>query len=119
MKRSKSAVVCVLLVAGCSMFGARADQHNEQEWKNLKLWYGEPARKWTEALPVGNGRLGAMVFGTVETERLQLNEDTLWAGHPLDRDRVGAHKYLPEARRLIFEGKYVEAQRIMQRQFMG
>ncbi|MFH1719540.1 MAG: glycoside hydrolase N-terminal domain-containing protein, partial [Planctomycetota bacterium] len=119
MKHLKSAVICILLVAGCSMLGARADKPNEQEWKNLKLWYDEPAQKWTEALPVGNGRLGAMVFGTVETERLQLNEDTLWAGHPLDRDRVGAHKYLPEARRLIFEGKYVEAQSIMQREFMG
>jgi len=119
MKHLKSAVVCILLVAGCSMFGARADEQNEQEWKNLKLWYDEPAQKWTEALPVGNGRLGAMVFGTVETERLQLNEDTLWAGHPLDRDRVGAYKYLPEARRLIFEGKNVEAQSVMQREFMG
>ncbi|UCC97714.1 MAG: glycoside hydrolase family 95 protein [Phycisphaerales bacterium] len=119
MKHLKLAAICMLFAAGCSTFGPRADQLNEREWKNLKLWYDEPAQKWTEALPVGNGRLGAMVFGTVETERLQLNEDTLWAGHPLDRDRVGAHKYLPEARRLIFEGKYVEAQSLMQRQFMG
>ena len=89
------------------------------EWKNLKLWYRQPAQKWTEALPVGNGRLGAMVFGAVETEQLQLNEDTLWAGNPIERDRVGAYKHLDEARKLIFNGKYTEAQRIMQRKFMG
>ncbi|MHC4330656.1 MAG: glycoside hydrolase family 95 protein, partial [Planctomycetota bacterium] len=58
-------------------------------------------------------------FGTVETEQLQLNEDTVWAGRPIERDRVGAHKHLAEARRLIFEGKYTEGQKIMQREFMG
>jgi len=89
------------------------------EWDKLKLWYRRPAQKWTEALPVGNGRLGAMVFGKVETEQLQLNEDTLWAGHPIDRDRVGAYKHLDEVRKLLFDGKYIEAQRIMQREFMG
>jgi alpha-L-fucosidase 2 len=50
----------------------------------LRLWYRQPAAQWVEALPVGNGRLGAMVFGGVEKERLQLNEDTLWAGGPYD-----------------------------------
>ncbi|UCG57243.1 MAG: glycoside hydrolase family 95 protein [Phycisphaerales bacterium] len=85
----------------------------------LKLWYRQPAQKWTEALPVGNGRLGAMVFGGIETEHLQLNEDTVWAGHPVDRDRVGAHKHLAKARELMFAGKYLEAQRLVQREFMG
>ncbi len=89
------------------------------KWNKLKLWYRKPAQKWTEALPVGNGRLGAMVFGKVKTEQLQLNEDTLWAGHPIERDRVGAYKHLDESRKLIFEGKYTEGQRIMQREFMG
>ena len=68
---------------------------------------------------MGNGRLGAMVFGAVDSERLQLNEDTVWAGHPLERDRVGAHKHLAQARQLIFEGKYTEAQKLVQNQFMG
>jgi alpha-L-fucosidase 2 len=113
MKHLKTAVVSILLVAGCPVPGA------QEEWNNLKLWYNKPAQKWTEALPVGNGRLGAMVFGTVEMELLQLNEDTLWAGQPVERDRVGAHQHLAEARRLIFEGEYTEAQRIMQREFMG
>jgi len=86
---------------------------------DVRLWYRRPAQKWTEALPIGNGRLGAMVFGTVETDQLQLNEDTLWAGQPIDRDRVGAYKHLTEARRLIFAGKYAEAQSLVQQEFMG
>jgi alpha-L-fucosidase 2 len=124
MKNLKVLIVSALfigsiLVAGCSMPGTGARVHIEENWNNLKLWYDKPAQKWTEALPIGNGRLGAMVFGTVETERLQLNEDTIWASQPIERDRVGASKHLPEARRLIFEGKYTEAQKIMQREFMG
>jgi alpha-L-fucosidase 2 len=99
--------------------GAQSDSSDDTKWSELKLWYEQPAQKWTEALPVGNGRLGAMVFGGTDTEQVQLNEDTLWAGKPLDRDRVGAYKYLPEVRQLIFEGKYTQAQRIVQREFMS
>ena len=123
MKNLKATVAAFVLVgiifAECSALGAQSVSHNDEKWNHLKLWYNKPAQKWTEALPVGNGRLGAMVYGTVENERLQLNEDTLWAGQPVNRDRVGAYKYLPEVRRLIFEGKYAEAQGIMQREFMG
>src|SRR5438045_9118989 len=68
----------------------------------LSLWYRQPARQWVEALAVGNGRLGAMVFGGVDRERLQLNEDTLWAGGPYDPANPEAPQHLPEARRLIF-----------------
>ncbi len=75
----------------------------------MKLWYLKPAREWTEALPVGNGRLGAMVFGGVKTERLQLNEDTLWSGEPKDWNNPRSRELLPEVRRLIFEGRYKEA----------
>ncbi|MHC4519029.1 MAG: glycoside hydrolase family 95 protein, partial [Planctomycetota bacterium] len=88
-------------------------------WGSLKLWYDKPAQKWTEALPVGNGRLGAMVFGGTDVERIQLNEDTLWAGPPVPEDRVGAHEHIARARELIFAGKYAEAQKIMQREVMG
>lgn len=119
MNYAKVAVVSVLFFAGCSATGVGTPGQSRRGWDNLKLWYESPAQKWTEALPVGNGRLGAMVFGTVETEHLQLNEDTVWAGKPVERDRAGAHKYLAEARRLIFEGKYAEGQKIMQREFMG
>ncbi len=89
------------------------------DWTQLKLWYRQPAKEWTEALPVGNGRLGAMVFGGADTERIQLNEDTIWAGHPIDRDRVGAYKHLPAVRRMLFEGKYAEAQDLVQKEFFG
>ena len=65
----------------------------------LTLWYPQPARIWEEALPVGNGRLGAMVFGGVFAERVQLNEDTLWSGGPKDGNNPAAAGYLPEVRR--------------------
>jgi alpha-L-fucosidase 2 len=74
-----------------------------------RLWYRQPAARWEEALPVGNGRLGAMVFGRVEQERLQLNEDTLWSGSPYVPDSPEAYEALPEVRRLIAEGRYKEA----------
>ena len=76
---------------------------------DLLLRYDKPASEWTEALPIGNGRLGAMIFGGVATEQIQLNEDTLYAGSPYDPNNPEALKALPEARRLIFEGKYKEA----------
>ena len=75
----------------------------------LTLWYSRPAARWVEALPVGSGRLGAMVFGGVGLDRLQLNEDTLWSGGPKDWNNPNAKTVLPEIRRLIAEGKYVEA----------
>jgi alpha-L-fucosidase 2 len=82
---------------------AVAPRHEEH------LWYRQPAGVWTEALPVGNGRLGAMVFGRVAQERLQLNEDTLWAGSPYDPDNPEALAALPQVRALLAEGKYKEA----------
>ena len=83
----------------------------------LALWYRQPATKWLEALPVGNGRLGAMVFGGTAQERIQLNEDSLWSGGPSpDSDRPEAPKYREEVRRLCFEGKYVEADRLTARE---
>jgi alpha-L-fucosidase 2 len=75
----------------------------------LVLWYDRPAREWLEALPVGNGRLGCMVFGGVETERLQLNEGSVWSGSPQDSDNPAALAALPEVRQLLFDGKYTEA----------
>ncbi|MHC4704453.1 MAG: glycoside hydrolase family 95 protein, partial [Planctomycetota bacterium] len=119
MKYVKAMVVLTVIAAGCSTLGTQSTGQSRQGWDSLKLWYDKPAQKWTEALPVGNGRLGAMVFGTIETEQLQLNEDTVWAGKPIERDRAGAHRHLAEARRLIFEGKYVEGQKLVQREFMG
>lgn len=71
----------------------------------LTLWFSEPAKKWSDALPVGNGRLGAMIFGDAITERLALNEDTLWSGHPRDWNNPGAKEHLPIVRKLVLEGQ--------------
>jgi alpha-L-fucosidase 2 len=75
-----------------------------------RLWFNRPAEKWVEALPLGNGRLGAMVFGNPYRERIQLNEITVWGGAPYRNDNPDALMALPEVRKLIFEGKYKEAQ---------
>ena len=76
---------------------------------NLILWYEHPARQWVEALPVGNGRLGAMVFGGVTEERLQLNEDTLWSGGPRAANNPDAPTILPQVREAVLAGDYVRA----------
>ncbi len=85
----------------------------------LSLWYRRPARQWVEALPIGNGRLAAMVFGGINSECLQLNEDTLWGGGPYDPNNPEALAALPEARRLIFEGKYKEAHKLIGEKMMA
>jgi len=82
-----------------------------QQSEALKLWYKKPAGKtWTDALPVGNGRLGAMVYGNPEQEIIKLNESSVWAGGPNRNDNPDALAALPEIRKLIFEGKHAEAQ---------
>jgi alpha-L-fucosidase 2 len=83
------------------------------------LWYDRPATQWTEALPVGNGRLGAMVFGGKERERLQLNEDTLYAGGPYDPNNPEALDALSEARRLVFAGEYKKANDLIGEKMMA
>jgi len=85
----------------------------------LTLWYQQPAVQWVEALPIGNGRIGAMVFGGTSEERLQLNEDTLWGGGPYDPANPDALSALPEVRRLIFEGRYVEAKALIDEKMMA
>jgi alpha-L-fucosidase 2 len=88
------------------------DSHG-QVHPNLKLWYEAPAgNTWESALPVGNGRLGAMVFGNVENEIIKLNEHTLWSGGPHRNDNPKALAALPQLRALIFDGKYKEAERL-------
>ena len=78
----------------------------------LKLWYATPAANWNEALPIGNGRLGAMVFGNPAKEQLQLNEETVWTGGPNKNITSESGAAIPELRKLIFEGKFEEAQAI-------
>ncbi len=87
--------------------------------QDLKLWYYNPAVKWTEALPLGNGRIGAMVFGGVEQDRIQFNEETLWTGEPRNYNRKGAYKYLDSIRQLLFAGRQKEAEALAEKEFMG
>ncbi len=86
---------------------------------DLELWYDEPANHWLEALPVGNGRMGAMVHGGITEEIIQFNEDTIWHGKPHDYSRAGAHEHLSEIRSLLFAGKQKEAEALAMEVFMG
>jgi alpha-L-fucosidase 2 len=85
-----------------------------------ELWYGQPAERWLEALPVGNGRLGAMVFGGTQTERIALSESTAWSGAPATGEvNPGALTHLSEIQQLFFEGKYEEAQVLSGKYLVG
>lgn len=86
--------------------------------EELKLWYAQPATEWVEALPLGNSRLGVMVYGNPANEELQLNEETFWAGSPYRNDNENALKVLPEVRGLVFAEKYKEAHDLIQSNFM-
>jgi alpha-L-fucosidase 2 len=90
--------------------------NNEQPWS---LWYTQPASCWEEALPVGNGRIGGMVFGDINQERIQLNEDTLWSGFPRDTNNYEALRYLKRVRELLADHKYVEAEQLVQSKLLG
>jgi alpha-L-fucosidase 2 len=85
----------------------------------LSLWYRQPATEWVEALPVGNGHLGAMVFGGVPEERIQFNESTLWVGEPRDYSHTGASNHLAAIRQLLFDGKQKEAEQLAMKEFMS
>ena len=85
----------------------------------LTLWYRRPARQWVEALPVGNGRLGAMIYGGIVNELLQLNEDTLYGGGPYDPNNPESLAALPEVRRLVFEGSYSDAHKLISEKMMA
>src|SRR3954470_6163190 len=77
---------------------------------SMVLWYRQPADKWVEALPVGNGRLGAMVFGGVDAERIQLNEDTVWSGAVMPDVPADISRELPAIRQLLFDGQFAEGE---------
>lgn len=101
----------LLLVGACvwMMLSAHA--------QNLKLWYQQPAKTWVEALPVGNSSMGAMVYGGTSREELQLNEETLWGGGPYRNDNPKAFESLAEVRNLIFSGKTMDAQNLIDQTF--
>ncbi|PWS33237.1 glycoside hydrolase family 95 protein [Pedobacter paludis] len=108
-KTTKYFSVLFLLSLGCVNVFAQ----------NNQLWYNKPAEKWTDALPIGNGRLGAMIFAGPMVDHIQFNEETLWTGKPRDYNKKGASAYLPQIRKLLFEGKQKEAEDLAQQEFMG
>ena len=83
-----------------------------------RLWYARPATHWLEALPIGNSRMGAMIYGGTDTEEIQLNEETFWSGEPYNNNSKESLEYLPEVRRLIFEGKEGKAARLLDQYFV-
>src|SRR5438270_13931938 len=111
--------VLALAVLPCSFSQTKTANSSASAPPSMVLWYRQPAAEWTEALPIGNGRLGAMVFGKADVEHLQLNEDTVWAGKRMDRDNPDALRNLPEVRRLLFARKPLEAQKLAEEKLMG
>ena len=106
-----AALLCVVTLLSCSA------ERQEAKDNNQRLWYDRPAQHWLEALPLGNSRMGAMIYGGVCEEEIQLNEETFWSGGPHNNNSTTSLKYLDEVRRLIFAGKEVEAEQIVNREF--
>lgn len=102
------------LKAGSSIQGAKSVSTDDSV-----LWFQQPSKKWTDALPLGNGRLGAMVFGGTASERIQLNEDTVWSGGPYDPSNPKGPEALPEIRRRVFAGENLDAHRLFGRTMFG
>src|SRR5699024_7686195 len=108
------------LIGICILFqvlpGCRSENQSE---KTLTLWYEQPATTWTEALPIGNGRLCAMINGDPSKEHIQSHEENLWTGEPTDYHRQGASQHLSQIRASLFQGKQDEAEALAQEEFMG
>lgn len=119
MSDSRSAILIPLLSLCIIAGAATAESPGDDARIPWRLQYGSPAKEWVQALPVGNGFMGAMVFGGTAEERIQFNEDTLWTGHPMDYQHPGAAEVLPELRRLLYEGKQKQAQQLAMERFMS
>lgn len=103
-----------LTLLSCLYFTCLMAQPDDQ----LKLWYNKPAANWNEALPIGNGRLAAMIFGGVNKDRIQLNEGTIWAGEPGNNiPKYEVYDDIQQIRKLLFEGKWLEAQKLSNKTF--
>jgi len=120
MSRLIKTFVSSLAILGMAWNPAQAQaQAQPQEGSDQVLFFDQPAAQWEHALPVGNGRLGAMIFGGTARERIQFNEETLWSGGPYDPVVEGAHEGLPEIRRMLFDGEYDKAHDLFGRTMMG
>ncbi len=115
-------IICNLLTT-CNPVRAMAPEGNtevnSQSWENLRLNYDKPAARWTDALPIGNGSMGAMVYGRPDKDRIQFNHDTLWAGAPTTYSNPGAHEHLQQVRDLLFAGKQKQAEAIVLKNCMS
>jgi len=99
---------------------ARSLADNSDKSKNdMVLWYKQPAKEWLDAMPIGNGLMGGMVFGRVNDERIALNESSFWSGRPHDYSDPEAIKYFPKIRDLVFAGKFQEAEKMADEHFFG
>ena len=105
-----------IVILSCSLTPGRTAETSPGE---MVLWYRQPASAWLEAMPLGNGRIGAMVFGGVAQERIALNESSFWSGRPHDYDNPEAFKYFPQIRDLVFSNKFQEAERMANEHFWG
>ncbi|WP_298369256.1 glycoside hydrolase family 95 protein [uncultured Lutibacter sp.] len=103
----------------CILFSCTSEKKEVALNSNQSLWYNKPSEKWTEALPIGNGRLGAMIYGKPSEEIIQFNEETLWSGQPKDYSNKGSHKYLDSLRNLLWDGKQDEAHKMGNTHFMS
>ena len=119
-KSKKYIILCLSILFLLSISVSSTQQEKNPPYDSeYKLWYLQPAKEWVEALPVGNGRLGAMVFGGVYIERIQLNEESLWAGKRFNTNNKNALKDLAEIRRLIFAGRIKEAYELGNKSLLG
>lgn len=112
MKNILSILSCLVFLIGCTT-------EEKKPASTYQLWYDQPSAEWTDALPVGNGRLGAMIYGKTAEEVIQFNEETLWTGQPHDYTHEGAADYLDDLRNLLWEGKQDEAHQLGNEHFMS
>ena len=123
MKKASFTLFILMLTTSIASYAQKNNVANAIDNKSFNpasiVWYDEPAATWEEAIPTGNGRIGAMVFGKYNEERIQLNEDTYWSGGPYSTVVNDGHKTLPTIQKLVFEGKYLEAHNLFGRNLMG
>lgn len=122
----KTLLICIYICLQLVFFGCDNSQTSLNAEKgetsidpSTLMWYDKPAEKWEDALPVGNGRLGAMVYGNYGEEQIQLNEETYWSGGPYSTVVKGGYKMLPQIQKLIFEGEPLKAHKLFGRYLMG
>jgi alpha-L-fucosidase 2 len=111
--------VLVFMPVLSTLAGEPAQRDPTRTSGDMVLWYRQPGEKWSEAMPMGNGMLGAMVFGGIQHERIALNECTFWSGRPHDYDNPEAGQYFPKIRDLVFAGKFQEAEQMADAHFFG